>query len=97
MKNALFIVPDLELNGAQTVLSEILELFARKYRINIISPQTGEYRDYYSGKGYNIEFREYVVGDSTFRRHIQNDYDLVFLNSSSVAPYIFYFLKYQRL
>ncbi|MCR5097756.1 MAG: glycosyltransferase family 4 protein [Lachnospiraceae bacterium] len=93
MKNALIITPDMDLNGAQTVLSEMLEILSAEYKISIISPATGDYESIYTGRGYDIEIRPSVVGDAAFRRRVQNDYDLIWLNSSSVVPYVYFFIN----
>ena len=93
MKKALVITPDMDLNGAQTVLSELLELLDDAYHISMITPTSGVFEAKYKKRGYDILVRPSVVGDKAFRRHIQNDYDLVFLNSSSVVPYVYFFIN----
>ena len=93
MKKALVITPDMELNGAQTVLSELLLLLEDTYSISMISPSDGKYKKMYNGRGYSVEIRPYVVGDRTFRHRLQTEYDLVLMNSSSVTPYIYYFIN----
>ena len=93
MKKALFIVPDLEVNGAQTMLFELLKIFQKEYFIHLISPTDGVYKEYYNKLGYEVEIREQVAASDDYRRYLQTAYDLVFLNSSSVAPYIYFFIN----
>lgn len=94
MKKILIIVPDLELNGAQTVLSELLQLYYfSNAQIDMISPSDGKYHEIYKNKNVNVSIRPYVMGDMAFRRHLQTDYDMVLINTSSCLPYLFYFFN----
>ena len=93
IKNALFIIPDLQLNGAQTVLYNMLSLFQElKYTITIISSEDGPYRNKYTDIGANIAIRPIVSCSEEFKDHMRK-YDLVFLNSSSCLPYLYFFIN----
>ncbi len=95
-KDFLIIVPDLELNGAQVVLKELLELpcFEDK-TIDIISPTKGVYGNIYRNKGYNVRIRPYIKGDEAFRRRLQSGYRRVLINTSSCNQYLMYFQNTQ--
>ncbi len=93
-KDLLIIVPDLELNGAQVVLSELLELpYFRGKSIDMISPSKGVYGQKYREKGIHIQIRPYISGDDAFRHHLLNDYKAVFINTSSCNMYLLYFIN----
>lgn len=94
MMNAiLFILPDLELNGAQTVFSELLNYYINRYEITIIAPSGGSYEAYYRDLGCEVVIRPVVAGNSEFRHKMQTNYKYVFMNTSSVAPYVYYFIN----
>jgi glycosyltransferase involved in cell wall biosynthesis len=93
IKNALFIIPDLQLNGAQTVLYNMISLFQElKYTITVISPDDGPYRRKYTDIGANVAIRPIVSCSEEFKDHMRK-YDLVFLNSSSCLPYLYFFIN----
>lgn len=92
-KTMLVIVPDLDLNGAQTVLCELLNLKYSDYRIVILSPSDGEYRSTYSKQGYDIVVKPYVSASDEFRTFLQTSFDLIFINSSSCILYLYYFIN----
>ena len=93
-KDYLFIVPDLELNGAQVVLNELLSMgiFGGK-KIDLISPTKGAYGRIYKDKGINVIIRPCVAGDESFRNHLQSDYKRVFINTSSCSMYLMYYFN----
>ena len=93
-KDYLFIVPDLELNGAQVVLNELLdtEIFKEK-KIDLISPTKGTYGKIYKEKGINVIIRPCIAGDEAFRKHLQGAYKRVFINTSSCSMYLMYFFN----
>jgi glycosyltransferase involved in cell wall biosynthesis len=93
-KRLLMIVPDLELNGAQTVLYELASLpFFAAYSIDMIAPTDGLFHERYQEMGIHVQIRPHVAGDRSFREHMQTDYYAVFINSSSCSPYLFYFFN----
>ncbi len=93
-RDLLLIVPDLELNGAQVVLKELLELpyFADK-AMDLISPSKGAYGRIYTEKGIRVLIRPYIAGDESFREHLIRDYERVLVNTSSCNMYLMYFLN----
>ncbi len=91
-KDILFLVPDLELNGAQVVLSELLKLsYFKEKSIELIAPSKGVFGACYRKMGIDVLIRPFMAGDEAFRRHIQEDYGSVFINTSSCVMYIMYF------
>ncbi len=91
----LCIVPNLSLNGAQTVLRELLHLIQKTYRYDflIISPDDGEYRNIYLQDGYIVCIRKYVYAYHQMREAIQNGFDAVILNTALVHPYSLFFIN----
>lgn len=89
MKRLLVITPDLSLNGANVVLLELLEAINDRYNIHVISTEEGEF-----GLKLNKLNISYEVHSSVDPDRINvNDYDEVFLNTSSVH---FYALLFQN-
>ncbi len=90
----LVITPDLELNGAQVVLNELLDLpFFSDRKIDLISPSKGPYGSIYEEKGIRTLIRPYIAGDSAFREHLIRDYKMVFINTSSCSKYLMFFVN----
>lgn len=93
-KCALFIIPDFELNGAQTVLFEMMSEFIKIYdNIVILGHGDGDYVDKYCDLGCVVVKRSYVECDDKLRQFMQNEFSLVFINTSSCAPYLYFFLN----
>ena len=93
-KRALIIVPDMSLNGAQTVLLGLLDIFRNlSYSLTIISSEDGEYREKYTSKGAIVVIRPYVAASEEFKEYMRSRYDLVFINTSSCLPYVYYFIN----
>ncbi len=92
-RSLLVFVPDLDLNGAQTALFNLLRLFTESgYGPVIVSPADGAFRKKYTGEGYHVFIRNNAATSRTLRDHFSG-YDLVLLNSSSVQPYAFCFIN----
>lgn len=93
--NMLVIIQDLDLNGANVVLVELLRLLKEKNCCNyyIISPSDGEYREKFLEIGANIAIRQNVNCNSEYRLFLQNAFDLVFMNTSSVHYYSTFFVN----
>ncbi len=95
-QNLLCVVPNLELNGAQVVLDELLDTIRseiRDYNIFILSPEDGPYRDYYLKKGYSVCVKKYVRAGATFRKALQQYFSAVILNTVLVHYYALYFIN----
>ena len=92
-KKMLLFVPDLSLNGAQTVMFELLLILGKKYAVTLISSEDGEYRKKYMEIGVRISIRPYVACSEEFKRYMRKEYDLIFLNTSSTIPYIYFFIN----
>ena len=93
-KKALLFVPDLSLNGAQTVLLSLARILIDiSYSVTLISSEDGEYREQYLSIGVTIAIRPYISCSEDFKAFLRNEYDLVLLNSSSCLPYIYYFIN----
>ena len=92
-KRALVVLPDLEMNGAQTVMIKMIEIIKEEsFSITIISPEDGAYRKMYTKAGCIVAIRPYVVASEEFKDYMRK-YDLVFLNSSSCIPYLYFFIN----
>ena len=90
----LVITPDLELNGAQVVLNELLSLpVFRDMSIDLISPSKGPYGRQYEEMGINILIRPYIAGDEAFRKHLIGGYKRVLINTSSCSMYLMFFMN----
>lgn len=93
-KNALVIIPDLSLNGAQTVMFELLKIIAKMgYAVTIISSEDGLYRKKYTDFGARVVIRSHVSCDESFKDYMRENYDFIFLNSSSCLPYLYFFIN----
>ncbi len=91
-KDILVLVPDLELNGAQVVLNELLKLpYFKEKSIELIAPARGAFEASYRQMGIEVLIRPFIAGDEAFRRHIQEDYKRVLVNTSSCVMYLMYF------
>lgn len=94
IKQLLVIVPDLELNGANKVLLELIPLLQNhNYTIWIISPGKGVFLSKYNDIGCNIIIRPTVYADDNFRFFLQSSFDLILLNTSSVHYYSLFFIN----
>ncbi len=94
--NLLCVVPNLELNGAQVVLDELLDTILaeiKDYNVFVISPEDGPYRDYYIKKGYTVCVKKYVRANSRFRKALQQYFSAVILNTVLVHFYALYFIN----
>ncbi len=91
----LCIIPNLSLNGAQTVFKEVLELLmthsSAKYCI--ISPEDGIFRDIYIKMGCLVSIRPYASVNDDFRKTLQTSFKAVFLNTALVYAYSMYFIN----
>ena len=94
LKRALIFIPDLSLNGAQTVMIELLDILRKFYSVTIISSEDGEYREKYLNLGVRISVRPYVSASEDFKEYMRG-YDLVLLNTSSTIPYLYFFINTQ--
>lgn len=94
-KNMLVVMQDLDLNGANVVLKELLEAYNkdRKWQLWVISPTQGLFLNQMLGIGANVAIRENVYCDPEYREFMQDSFDLVFMNSSSVHYYAMYFIN----
>ncbi len=93
-KRALIIVPDMSLNGAQTVLFGLLDIFRElSYSLTIISSEDGEYREKYTSVGATVAIRPSVAASEEFKEYMRSAYDLVFINTSSCLPYVYFFIN----
>lgn len=87
MKKLLVITPDLSLNGANVVLYEMLELMKTYMDIFILSTEGGTFE--IKLKEYNIS---YEIKPQVNKSAIEKiEYDMVFLNTSSVHYYALFF------
>lgn len=92
-KNALLIIPDLELNGAQTVMYGMTTLLQElSYGITVISSEDGPYREKYTEIGATVSIRPVVSCPEEFKTYMR-EFDLVYVNSSSCIPYLYYFIN----
>ena len=92
-KNALLIIPDLELNGAQTVMFGMTTLLRElSYSITIISSEDGLYREKYNSIGATVSIRPVVSCSEEFKSYMRS-FDLVYINSSSCLPYLYFFIN----
>ena len=94
-RSILCVVPDLSLNGAQTVFCELLSLMRTigEYRFCIISPEDGEYRNKYVNEGSMVCIRPLVVADDDVRYDLQHQFDAVILNTALVHGYAMFFIN----
>lgn len=93
-KKMLVIVPNLSLNGAMTVLMELLPLFVeRGYFLYILSPVDGDFREKVTEQGGVVFIRPYVRCSSSYRHFLQEAFDLVFINTAGCFYYIYYFIN----
>lgn len=94
-KHILCVVPNLSMNGAQTVLLELLELLKlfQNYELCIISPEDGEYRDIYVDKGALVCIRPYISVSEEMRSLLQTGFDAVILNTALVHGYSMFFVN----
>ena len=94
--NLLCVVPNLDLNGAQVVLDELLDTIKteiKDYNVFIMSPEDGQYRDYYTNKGYTVCIKQYVRAGALFRIALQQYFSAVILNTALVHYYALYFIN----
>lgn len=95
-KRMMVIVPDLELNGAQTVLRELLDVILNMdsgYDIFIIASQDGPYREIYQRMGITVAIRQYVVATEQFKKVLQNWFDITLINTAACYSYIYYYIN----
>ncbi len=94
-KSILCIIPNLSMNGAQTVLCELLDVIRTvgDYRFCFISPKVGEYRDIYAADGSMVCIRSQIVVSDKMRRLLQYSFDAVILNTALVHGYSMYFVN----
>ena len=93
-KRVLIFVPDLSLNGAQTVLFSLTQiLIILGYEPTLISSEDGEYRDKYLELGCTIAIRPNVSCSYDFKIFLNRCFDLVIINTSSCLPYIYFFIN----
>ena len=92
-KKCLLIVPDMELNGAQTVLFNMIHILNDlSYELTVISSEDGPYRTKYTDNGIRVIIRPVVSCSELFKEYMRS-FDLVLLNSSSVLPYLYFFIN----
>ncbi len=91
----LCVLPNLSLNGAQTVFLEILSILSEHcdYRYCIISPEDGSYRDVFIELGCIVCIRPFIVASDAFRKFLQTSFVSVFLNTALVHGYSMYFVN----
>ncbi len=95
-KRAMVFVPDLSLNGAQTVMFELLGLLMEMdYAVTFVSSEDGEYRAKYTDIGARVVIRSHVSCHESFKEYMRSSYDLIFINSSSCIPYLYFFINTQ--
>ncbi len=93
-KNLLVITPSLKLQGALTVLVELLSYYENKsVQLFILSPEDGNYRDILLSMGCIVVIREYVSCSSSYRKFLQTAFDGVFINSAACNFYAYYFMN----
>lgn len=94
-KQILCIVPNLSMNGAQSVLIELLELLSvfQKYDLCIISPEDGEFRNTYVEKGTVVCIRPYISTSEEMRSLMRTAFDAVILNTALVHGYSLFFVN----
>ncbi len=95
-KRMMIIVPDLELNGAQTVLTELLHVISRmeqKWNIYIISPTDGPYREKYQQMGITVAIRNYVVATEELKKVLQTKFDITLVNTAACYSYVYYYIN----
>ncbi len=91
----LCVLPNLSLNGAQTVFLEILNILNEHcdYRYCIISPEDGSYREVFTALNCIVCIRPFVVVSDDFRKFLQDSFVSVFLNTALVHGYSMYFVN----
>ncbi len=91
----LCILPNLSLNGAQTVFKEVLELLIEhgSYQYCIISPEDGSFRSTYIDMGCLVCVRPYITVSDEFRKTLQTSFKAVFMNTALVYGYSLYFIN----
>ena len=95
-KKALVFIPDLSLNGAQTVMLELIKIMIKMgYSITIVASEDGLYRSKYNDIGVRCVIRSHVISQETFKEYMRSHYHLIFLNSSSCLPYLYFFINTQ--
>lgn len=94
-KNMLIIIQDLDLNGANVVLLELLKIYKTNGEWNywVIAPTEGEFVEKLTDIGASVFVRKNVYCDNEYRKFLQKSFDIVFLNTSSVHYYSTYFVN----
>jgi len=96
-KKYLFIIPDLSLNGANTVLYELLSYITCYHDESsehfIISSANGPFAAKYEALGCHIWIRENVYCPHDIRELLSRGFTYVFLNTSSVHYYALFFMN----
>lgn len=90
----LVIVPNLSLNGAMTVLMELLSILMKhEIFIYVLSPEDGEFRRRLTEAGAVVFIRPYVKCRNDYRRFLQEAFDYVFINTAVCFYYVYYFIN----
>lgn len=96
-KNMLIIIQDLDLNGANVVLLELLKAYnhntSAEWNFWVIAPTDGEFAEKLTRIGASVFVRKNVYCDSAYREFLQQSFEIVFLNTSSVHYYSTYFVN----
>ncbi len=94
-KNILAVIPNLTINGAQTVFHELMQLIKKEMKcvFFIIAPADGEYAKIYAEEGDVVCVRKFTVADETMRKNLQTSFDAVLLNTALVYSYAFFFIN----
>lgn len=90
------IVPDLELNGAQIVLLELLRLVIKmrpEMDVYMISPSDGPYRQNYQNMGITVAVRSYVVAPEEFKHILQSEFEITLINTAACFSYVYYYIN----
>lgn len=94
-KNLLCITPDLSRSGAPIALYSLIRILKQKsdYDINVLTYGSGDllgsYEQLIGIK--NIEIIEGLDPSVRFKKHLQNDYDVILLNTVAVYAFSFFF------
>ncbi len=94
-KRLLFITPDLKRSGAPIAIHRLIQIIIEKedYEISVMSYGNGVLLSSYIellGEDH-ITILNGLNPTEEFRWHLQNDYDIVFLNTAAAHTFIFYF------
>lgn len=90
----LVITPDLSLTGANVVLLELLMLLQTKgYDLYVLSTADGVFKEKFLGLGAIVFIRPYVSCSDSFRKFLQEAFDIVLINSAACFYYSYYFIN----